>query len=178
MKPLSDFIHRTPWWALVLGGIAVLVGLAVLVTPFHLIQYGKVGATPEENRAIKPEIDNTFAEGALDVARSAILTMRSATQDPARREELDRALEELDNARSELKDAGREAQRAKREAADTASEAARDAVTAIEEARRSAEQALREAGLEGGKVKQALDESLKAARDAEEEARKAATAKD
>ena len=178
MKPLSDFIHRTPWWALVLGGIAVLVGLAVLVTPFHLIQYGKVGATPEENRAIKREIDNTFAEGALDVARSAILTMRSATQDPARREELDRALEELDNARSELKDAGREAQRAKREAADTASEAARDAVTAIEEARRSAEQALREAGLEGGKVKQALDESLKAARDAEEEARKAATAKD
>ena len=111
MKPLSDFIHRTPWWGLILGGIAVLLALAVLVTPFHLIQYGKVGATPEENRAIKREIDNTFAEGALDVARSAILTMRGATQDPARREELDRALEELDNARSELRDAGREAVR-------------------------------------------------------------------
>jgi len=174
MKPLSDFIHRTPWWGLILGGFAILVSLAILVTPFHLIQYGKVGATPEENRAIKREIDNTFAEGALDVARSAIVTMRSATQDEARREELDRALEELDNARSELRDAGREAIRAKREAVDTAREAASDAVSAIEEARRSAEQALKDAGLEDGKVKQALDQSLKAARQAEEEAKKAA----
>jgi hypothetical protein len=174
MKPLSDFIHRTPWWGLILGGFAVLVSLAIVVTPFHLIQYGKVGATPEENRAIKREIDNTFAEGALDVARSAIITMRSATQDEARREELDRALEELDNARGELRDAGREAIRAKREAVDTAREAASDAVSAIEEARRSAEQALKDAGLEGGKVQQALDQSLKAARQAEEEAKKAA----
>jgi hypothetical protein len=173
MKPLSEFIHRTPWWGLILGGFAVLVSLAILVTPFHLIQYGKVGATPEENRAIKREIDNTFADGALDVARSAIVTMRSATQDAARREELDRALEELDNARSELRDAGREAIRAKREAADAAREATQEAVSAIEEARRSAERALKDAGLEDGKVKQALDQSLKAARQAEEEAKKA-----
>ncbi len=178
MKPLSDFIHRTPWWGLILGGIAVLLALAVLVTPFHLIEYGKVGATPEENRAIKREIDNTFAEGALDVARSAILTMRGATQDPARREELDRALEELDNARSELRDAGREAVRARREAAEAAREAAGDAVSAIEEARRSAEQAMKDAGLDDGKVKQALDQSLKAAREAQEEAKKASTAKE
>ena len=174
MKPLSDFIHRTPWWGLILGGFAILVSLAVLVTPFHLIQYGKVGATPEENRAIKREIDNTFAEGALEVARSAIVTMRSATQDEARREEFDRAIEELDNARSELRDAGREALAAKREAADAAREATQEAVSAIEEARRSAEQALKDAGLEDGKVKRALDQSLKAARQAEEEAKKAA----
>ena len=86
MKPLSDLIHRTPWWALILGGVATLIALAVVVTPFHLIEYRHEGATPEENRAIKREIDNTFAEGALDVARSAILTMRGATSDPARRE--------------------------------------------------------------------------------------------
>jgi hypothetical protein len=173
MKPLSDFLHRTPWWALVLGGLATLMALAVVVTPFHLIEYRQEGATPEENRAIKREIDNTFAEGALDVARSAIVTLRSATTDAARRAELDRALEELDSAKSELRDAGREALQARREAVDAAREATREAASAIEEARRSAEQALKDAGLEDGKVKQALDQSLKAAREAEEEARKA-----
>jgi hypothetical protein len=172
MKPLSDLIHRTPWWAVVAGGLAVIIGLAVFVTPFHLIEYRKDGATPEESRAIKREIDNTFAEGALDVARSAIVTMRGATKDPARQAELDRALEELDSARTELRDAGREAMRAKREAVDTAREAARDAASAIEDARRSAEEALREAGIENDNVKRALDQSLKAAKDAEEEAKK------
>ena len=173
MKPLSDLIHRTPWWALILGGVATLIALAVVVTPFHLIEYRHEGATPEENRAIKREIDNTFAEGALDVARSAILTMRGATSDPARREELNRALEELDSARSELRDAEREIRRAKREAVHSAREATREAASAIEEARRNAEEALKEAGIESGAVKQALDQSLKAARDAEDEARKA-----
>ena len=173
MKPLSDLIHRTPWWALILGGVATLIALAVVVTPFHLIEYRHEGATPEENRAIKREIDNTFAEGALDVARSAILTMRGATSDPARREELNRALEELDSARAELRDAEREIRRAKREAVHSAREATREAASAIEEARRNAEEALKEAGIESGAVKQALDQSLKAARDAEDEARKA-----
>ncbi|MBL0142395.1 MAG: histidine kinase [Betaproteobacteria bacterium] len=172
MKPLSDLINRTPWWALVLGGFAVIVTLAVFATPFHLIDYRKEGATPEENRAIKREIDNTFAEGALDVARNAILAMRGATSDPMRREELDRTLEELDTARSGLRDAGNEVRKARREAADTAREAAREAVSAVEEARRSANEALKEAGVENDKVKQALDQSLKSAREAEEEANK------
>ena len=173
MKPLSDLIHRTPWWGLIFGGFAVVIALAVFVTPFHLIEYRKEGATPDENRAIKREVDNTFAEGAMDIARSTILAMRGATSDPARREELDRALEELDGARAELRDAGREVLRAKREAVDTAREAVRDAATAIEEARRSAEEALKEAGVENTKVKEALEQSLKAAREAEEEAKKA-----
>lgn len=173
MKSVSDLLNKTPWWALVIGGFAVLMALAVFVTPFNLIEYRTEGATPEETRAIKREIDNTFAEGALDVARSAILTMRGATVDPARRAELDGALAELDSARAELREAGREAQRAKREAVASAREATREAASAIEEARRSAEEALREAGIESGKVKQALDQSLKAARDAEEEAKKA-----
>ncbi|HEX4944798.1 MAG TPA: histidine kinase [Usitatibacteraceae bacterium] len=173
MKPFSDSIHRTPWWALVIGGFAIIVALAVFVTPFHLIEYRKEGATPEENRAIKREIDNTFAEGAVDVARSAILALRGATSDPLRRAELDRAIEELDGARAELRDAGREVLRAKREAIDTAREATREAASAIEEARRNAEQALKAAGLENDKVKAALEQSLKSAREAEDEAKKA-----
>ena len=173
MKPFSELIHRTPWWLLILGGLAVMMALALFVTPFHLIEYRHEGASPEENKAIKREVDNTFAEGAMDIARSAILAMRGATSDPLRREELDRALEELDGARAELRDAGREVLRARREAADTAREAARDAVSAIEDARRNAEQAMRDAGLEDTKVTQALEQSLKAAREAEEETKKA-----
>ena len=173
MKSLSNFLNRTPWWALILGGFAVIVALAVFVTPFHLIEYRKEGATPEENKAIKREIDNTIAEGAVDLSRSAILAMRGATSDPLRRAELDRALEELDSARTEIRDAGREVLRAKREAVDTTLGAAREAATAIEEARRSAEEALKDAGLENDKVKQALEQSLKSAREAEEEAKKA-----
>ncbi len=171
MNPFSNLIHRTPWWVLILGGLATIVALAVFVTPFHLIEYRKVGATPEESQAIKREIDNTFAEGAMDIARSTILAMRGATSDPARREELDRALEEIDSARSELRDAGREARRAKREAIETAREAAREAASAIEEARRSAEEALREAGIEGDRMKRSLDQSLEAAKAAEAEAK-------
>lgn len=172
MKSLSELIHRTPWWGLILGGLAVVAALAVFVTPFHLIEYRKEGATPEESRAIKREIDNTFAEGAMDIARSAILTIRRATKDPARQEELDRALEELDDARVELRDAGREVQRAKREAID----AARDATRSVEEAHRNAARALEKAGVDNDKVRESLDLSLKAAREAEEEARRALAA--
>lgn len=173
MKSLSDLIHRTPWWAIILGGLAIIVTLAVFVTPFHLIQYHKEGATPEESKAIKREIDNTFAEGAVELGRSTILAMRGATTDPARREELDRALDELDRARAEIRDAGRDALRARREAVDTARAAAREAAAAIEEARRDAEEALKEAGLENSKMKQALEQSLKSAKEAEEEAKRA-----
>ncbi len=172
MKPLSDLLHRTPWWALLFGGVAVILALAFFVTPFHMIEYHKEGATPEENRAIKREIDNTFAEGAMDIARRTILALRGATSDPARREEFDRALEELDSARAELRDAGREVIRAKREAIETAREAAQDAASAIEDARRSAEEALRDAGLENERVKRSLEKSLAAAKEAELEAKK------
>ena len=180
MKSFSDVLNRTPWWALVFGGFAVIAALAVVVTPFHLIEYRQEGETPEERKAIKREVDNTFAEGAMDIARSAILTMRSATSDAARREELDRALEEIESARAELRDAGREvrraqreASRAQREAVDSAREAAREAASAIEDARKSAEKALLGAGVDNEKVRNALEQSLKAAQEAEAEAKKA-----
>ncbi|MBK6981916.1 MAG: histidine kinase [Betaproteobacteria bacterium] len=153
MKSFSTLVHRTPWWVLILGGLFTILALALFVTPFHMIEYHREAATPEEAKAIKREIDNTFAEGAMDIARSTILALRGATSDPGRREELDRALEEIDNARAELRDAGREVQRAKREAIETARDAARDAASAIEDARRSAEEALRDAGLESGRMK-------------------------
>jgi hypothetical protein len=172
MKTLSNLLHRMPWWAMIGGGFVVIAALAVFVTPYNLISYRHEGASPEETRAIKREIDNTFAENAIDLSHNVIRGMIGATTDPARKQELARALEELDRVRGELRDAGAEVMRAKREAVDTAREAAQEAVTAIEEARRNAEEALKEAGVDNERVKQALEQSLKSAKEAEEEARK------
>ena len=88
MKSLSNLIHRVSWPILIVGGLLVVIALAAFVTPFHVIDLRNDGASAEEKRAIKREIDNTFAEGALDVSRQAILAMRGATSDPQRREEL------------------------------------------------------------------------------------------
>ena len=172
MKSLSNFLHKTPWWALLAGGLAAFVALAVFVTPFHIIQYRKDGATPEETRAIKREIDNAFAENAIDVARGVILSLRGATSDAERRAELTDALQELENAREELRSAGREVLRAKREALETTQEAVKSASESIQEASRQAERALKDAGVDNARVKKALEDSLKAAKEAEEEARR------
>ena len=175
MKPVSNFLHRTPWWALLGGGLGLFVALALFTTPFHLIKLDQAGATPEENRAIKREVDSAFSEGAIDLARSVVKEMRDHTRDAARREELERALEEIDDARQNMREAGAEVLRAKREAAQDASNAVKEAAVAIKEAKRQAERALKQAGVDDERVRKSLDESLKAAREAQEEARRSAS---
>ena len=172
MKSLTDLIHKTPWWALLFGGVAVLLALAAFVTPYHLIQYRKQGATPEQQQAIKHEIDNAFAENAIDIARGVLQSMIASTGDKARRTELEQALKELDGAREELRHAGSGVLRAKREALETTREALRSATDAIREAHRDAEQALKDAGVTDERVTEKLQQSLKAAEEAEAEAKK------
>ncbi len=174
MRSFSDFLHKTPWWALLVGGLTALIALALFVTPFHVMKLEKSGVTADENRAIKREIDYAFSESAIDVARGIVRELKNHTKDPARVEELDRALGELDQARGELREAGREVARAKREAAQSVSEAVRDASRAISDAQREATRALKEAGVDNEKVNKALEESVRAAREAEAEARQAA----
>ena len=74
MKSLSDSLYRTPWWALIVGGLLVFVALAAFVTPYHIIDYRQDAATPEEKSAIKREIDNAFADNAIDIGRSVVLS--------------------------------------------------------------------------------------------------------
>jgi Histidine kinase len=174
MKSLSNFLHTTPWWAMLLGGLVSFIALAVFVTPFHLIKLQKSGATPEENRAIKREVDLTFSEGAVDLAGSIVKEMRDHTRDPVRRDELDRALEEIDTARQSLREAGAEVLRAKREAAQNVTDAVKEASKAIADAQKEAARALKEAGVDDEKVTKALEESANAAKKAGEEARIAA----
>src|SRR3954470_23094039 len=174
MKPLSDLIHRTPWLLLLGGGFAGLVALALFVTPYHIIELKDDSADPAERQAIKREIDNAFADNALDIARGVLKGMQKATSDPARREELDQALESLDEARTELREAGVEVLRAKREAVQDTGQALKEATDAIRQAQKDAERALNDAGIKSESVRKALEESLASAKKAQEEARIAA----
>src|SRR3954470_6801089 len=171
MKPLSDLIHRTPWLLLLGGGFAALIALALFVTPYHIIDLKDDSADPAERQAIKREIDNAFADNALDIAQGVLKGMQKATNDPARREELDQALESIDEARTELREAGVEALRAKREAAQDTRQALKEATEAIRQAQKESERALAEAGIQSETVRKALEESLAAAKKAQEEAR-------
>jgi hypothetical protein len=69
MKSFSELLHRTPWWALILACLRDAGGPGVLRTPYHILQYRDDGKTVEESRAIKREIDNAFAENAINVGR-------------------------------------------------------------------------------------------------------------
>jgi hypothetical protein len=172
MKALGDFLHKTPWWALVLAGLVGMIALAVFVTPFNIIQYRYEGATAVEKRAIKREIDNAFAEQAINMAKGVLHGMRDASRDPERRAELDDALRELEGARRELREAGSEVMRAKREALEATREASRAASEAITQALRQAEESMKAAGADNEEVRKALRESLKAAESAEKESRR------
>ena len=173
MKSVSDVLHRTPWWGLLAGGLILLAGLAAFVTPYHLIHLEKSGATPEENRAIKREIDTTFSEGAINLSRSIVQELLARTHDPARREELEHALEEIDAARGKLREAGVEVLRAKRDAAENVTSAVQDAATAIGQAKEEAARALKDAGAEGAQARKSLEQSLERAQQASGEALRA-----
>ncbi len=176
MKSVSTFLHRTPWWALLLGAFALFIALAVFTTPFHTIQLDKSGATPAENRAIKSEINSAFSESAIDIARGVVKEMLEHTKDPVRKDELRQALGELDTARESLREAGAEVLRAKRQAAEDVTGAVTEARRAIADAQREAARALKDAGVEQEKVKKSLEESLDAAKQAQAEAQIALSA--
>jgi hypothetical protein len=171
MKTITDLLHKTPWWALLIGGVATLVALAVFVTPYHIIRYRDDGRTVEESRAIKREIDNTFAENAINVGRGVVRGMLARTTDPERREELEQALQGLEEARKELRETGREAIRAQRDAL----KAARDATREARDALRKSREAGPSSKLDGEALaeRRRLEAALKDARRLEREAERA-----
>ncbi|HYC36224.1 MAG TPA: histidine kinase [Usitatibacter sp.] len=187
MKPVSDLLHRTPWWALIVGALATFVALAAFVTPYHIIQYHDRSGSDVASRAIKREVDNAFAENAINVGRSVLKGMIARTTDPQRRAELQEALKGLEEARQELREVGAEILGAKREAL----EHAQDTVRNLRESVQEAQQLLREAQDEARKaqgeaipaaqaraqsLQQALREAqarVKEAQAAEREARRA-----
>jgi hypothetical protein len=175
MKTVADLLHRTPWWALLLGGVTTLVALAVFVTPYHIIRYRDDGRTVEESRAIKREIDNTFAENAINVGRGVVRGMLARTTDPERRTELEQALQGLEEARKELRETGREAVQAQREALKAARDARREARDALRGSREAgpASKLDGEALAERRRLEGALKEARRLEREAERALRRA-----
>src|SRR5690606_5013383 len=117
------------------GGFAALVALAVFVTPYHILDYRQEARSDAESQAIKREIDNAFAENAINVGRGVLRGMIARTTDPERRAELQEALAGLEEARAELRAAGAEVLKARREALERAHEGVREIEKAVEEVR-------------------------------------------
>ena len=158
---------------MILAGIATFAGLAFFVTPYHIIQYRDDGKTTEESRAIKREIDNAFAENAINVGRSVVRGMLARTTDPERRAELEQALSGLEEARTELRTAGAEVLRAKREALETARQQVGEVAAAVEAARNAIQDIPREARKEHETALKEAQRALREARRVEREAERA-----
>ncbi len=133
-KAFGNFLHRTPWWAMLLIGLLTLILLGIFTLPAQVIRLSSSGETPEINRAIKREIDSAFGDSALGLAEGVVSAMRERTNDPARRRELDLAQEGIAEARKEIFNAQDEIKRAVTEAAKDASGAAAEAAQAVREA--------------------------------------------
>jgi hypothetical protein len=187
-KAFGTFLHRIPWWGLILGGIVTLILLAMFATPVQVIRLAESGDSPEMNRAIQREIDSAFGDSALGLAEGVVKALQKNTTDPARRAELDRAQEEIARAREEIlnaqssakesvKEVAREAASAAVESVRAATEATYEAAVerrvAIEEARNEVQNALKSAGIGGEEALRTVDEQLRAAKDQEEAAHKA-----
>jgi Histidine kinase len=201
-KAFGNFLHRTPWWAMILIGLLTLILLGIFTLPAQVIRLSNSGETPEINRSIKREIDSAFGDSALGLAEGVVSAMQERTTDPARRRELEVALEgiaearkEIFNAQDEIKkavtDATKEASAAAREAAkNTATVAIEAALTAaeamlesanerreaIEEARADVEKSLKSAGVAAPEALKSLDEQLSAVKLQQEAAKKSVEA--
>ena len=146
LKALGNFLHRTPWWALIVVGLLTMLLLAAMSAPVNVLRIAKMGDSIEMNRAIKFEIDNAFGESALGVAEGVVKAMRERATEPSRQAELDHALERIAESRAELFDVAAESARVGKELARDRADAAKDIAqsvreTALEVAREAIESA-------------------------------------
>lgn len=185
-KAIGNLIHKTPWWALILGGISTLALLVLFTLPVQVIRLVDSGATPAERHAIQREVGLAVGSKALNLAQGVVSTIRDRTTDPERLRELERALAEIERARSELvlaqngvdesvADSARSAAEAAMETATAAAhdalEAATEARQAIEETKQDAIERLRDKGVDISGAARSFDQLLASARENENSAR-------
>ncbi|QTN26980.1 histidine kinase [Rhodoferax sp. AJA081-3] len=190
-KAIGNLIHKTPWWALILGGISTLTLLVLFTLPVQVIRLVDSGATPAERHAIQREVGLAVGSKALNLAQGVVSTIRDRTTDPERLRELERALTEIERARSELvlaqngvdesvADSAREAAEAAMEAATDAAEdaleAAIEARQAIEETQQDAIERLRDKGVDVSGAMHSFEQLLASARENEKSARESLAA--
>ena len=190
-KAIGDLIYKTPWWGLILGGVATLTVLVMFALPIHVIRLTDSGSTPAENRAIQREINLAFGDRALNLAKGVVSAMRDRTAEPERQRELNRALAEIERARQELiraehevndvvRESAREAANAAldsaTEAAESALEAAVEARDAVEEAKNDAIVRLRDKGVDVSATVKSFEQLIASARENEKAARESLAA--
>lgn len=188
-KAFGNFIHRTPWWALILLGFSVLLLTVAFSMPRHILRLSDSGTTPAERNAIKREIDRAALDSALGLAENIVTAIKERSQDEARRQEMQMALDEIHQARKDILSAEHDVHSAQREvseaakeamkdaseaafeaaatAAEAALEAARDSREAIEEAKKAAEEQLRKTGVDSTAALGEFDRMISLAREKE-----------
>jgi signal transduction histidine kinase len=192
-RAISNAIYRTPWWAMALGGLFVILLLALFTVPFNVLRLTDSGNSLAENQAIQREIDYTFGDSALGIAERVVSAMGQRTSDPARKAELEQALKDIAEARKDMfsaereacratsdatRDVAREARRAAKEAANVARTTARDAAKTARDAAKERIEELRTArkeavdlqsrvGLKDAAALDSFDKAIKAAEESE-----------
>ncbi len=191
-KSLGNFLYRTPWWAMAVIGFCILLLLVLFAAPTRVMRLEETGATPEEKRAIKREIDRAVGDSALNFAENIVQSLKNHASEDSRKQELEVALRDIARARKEManarQDAAREAEQNRREAeaqasetaletareaAETALQSAKDAREAVEESRKEVADKLKASGVDATAAMKGFDDTIKAAKEKEKEARDA-----
>ncbi len=171
-KPISRFIHRMPWWGLLLAGASVLLLLVLFTVPLQVLQLTERDAPVAEKRAVKREIEQAVRDSGLSVAQLVLGRVRQRAEDPQRQRELDRVLQEISRARGEgvrdsvrqaAHDAARDALETAEDAAQTELDAAQDALETARTARAEGLEGLREKGLDVRAAEKSFDDIVRAA---------------
>lgn len=164
-KFLGNAIYKTPWWAMLLGGLFVLLLLALFTVPTNVIKLTDANADAAERRAVQREVDLAMKDSALGLAERVVTSMVERTSDAGRRAELEQALREIAEARKEMAVVAGDAERA---IADATGEATREAKRLAKEAATNARERAREAAVQ---ARDAARERLQELRNAKQEAR-------
>ena len=174
-KPFSEFLYRTPWWALILLGCTVLLLLGVLATPFNVIGLQRSIPDSDSPAAVRREVNAAMGQNVLAIGEAVVKQLQRMSSDPAHKEALDRAMAEIERVRAEMVEAARtEAdQSGARAAVRERRRAIAQAQADLNRARRELRSVLRGAESRSGTTSREREESLEAAIDAEKRARDA-----
>ena len=82
----------TPWWRLIVGGLIVLVAMAMFTVPFDSIRLQQQLKSP----AARQEFKFAVQKQVLERARTGLLGMRVIASDPTTVRDLDNAISEVE----------------------------------------------------------------------------------
>ena len=96
LPPLSQRLWKgfgsTPWWRLILGGLIVLISVALFTLPFDSIRLQQVLKSP----AARQEIKFAVQKQVLERARSGLVGFRAISDDPTAVREIDEAIGDIE----------------------------------------------------------------------------------